>query len=123
MSRMASQRRSVAASAANGRLSPLGESGRTCPPAKSDAAIATVAAATAASRSLFFMKARSTSTSVPKGILLRPACQLACAREGPRPGPGTRGTEVADGTGKRQGEWKLLTRQGAVLQPVFEQSI
>src|SRR3989442_8112693 len=36
---------------------------------------------------------------------------------------GTRGTEVADGTGKRQGEWKLVRRQGAGLQPVFEQSI
>jgi len=50
-------------------------SGSIWAPASSDAAIAIVAATTAAVRSLFFIGARRMISSVPKGILVSGACQ------------------------------------------------
>jgi len=64
--KIANQRKSVGTSAGNGS---------TRAPARSDAAIAIVAATTAAVSNLFFIGARRRIPSVPKGILVSPTCQ------------------------------------------------
>src|SRR6267143_3523417 len=64
--RIASQRRSVGTSAGSGSI---------WAPARSDAAIAMVAATTAAARRFFFIGAWRRIPSVPKGMLVRAACQ------------------------------------------------